>query len=124
MRPPATTPRSTAAKPYDHNGVLLGTPRASVDSNGIATLTATVQVNRSIVFAHLQIAVRASNGDLVDPHGNPFDVAFNGGVTVSSSRTISGSRHYVGGPFTAFLAYSIDGSTWVNGPATTFTAPS
>jgi serine/threonine protein kinase len=33
-------------------------------------------------------------------------------------------RHYVGGPFTAFLAYSIDGSTWVNGPATTFNAPS
>jgi serine/threonine protein kinase len=123
--PPAPkTSTSAPAKVYDGNGVLLVAPRITVGADGIAVLTATIEVNRPVTFEHLQIAVRDSEGNASDPNGEAFDVAFTNNVTVTVSRTISGSRHYIGGPFKASVAYRLSGGSWINGPRASFTAPS
>ena len=104
--------------------MLLVAPRITVGADGIAVLTATIEVNRPVTFEHLQIAVRDSEGNASDPNGEAFDVAFTNNVTVTVSRTISGSRHYIGGPFKASVAYRLSGGSWINGPRASFTAPS
>ena len=120
---PASKTTSTPSKVYDSNGVLLVAPRITVGADGIAVLTATIEVNRPVTFEHLQIAVRDSDGNASDPQGEVFDVAFTNNVTVTVSRAISGSRHYIGGPFKASVAYRLTGGSWINGPRASFTAP-
>jgi hypothetical protein len=125
-KPPAPAPKATGSPPskvYDANGVLMTAPRITVGADGIAVLTATIEVNHPVTFEHLQIAVRDSEGSASDPHGEVFDVAFTDNVTVTGSRTISGSRHYIGGPFKASVAYRLSGGSWINGPRALFTAP-
>jgi hypothetical protein len=108
---------------FDRNGVWLGVPTVSVDRAGNAVLTVKVEVNHPITFADLQIAVRSADGADIDGAGEPLDVAFHYGITVTSVITFSGGRHYDGGRFTAFAAYSFDETNWVNGPRGAFTAP-
>lgn len=101
--------------------VQLAAPTVQTTSDG-AAVQAEVHVDRPVTFAKLlRVAVRDSAGRSTDSRGG-LDMAF-GPSTVSSTARLTGSRALAPDTYTAFVTYSIDGSTWVRGPATTFRVP-
>lgn len=105
---------------YDVNGVWLG-PVSVSTSGGVTSFSAVLRVSRTVRFAHVQIAVRDSEGALRDANGKILDTGLTHNVTVTASRTVAGQRSYDPGTYRACLVYSMDGSSWVVGPKTTFT---
>jgi beta-glucanase (GH16 family) len=76
----------------------------------------TVDTDRTRSFSKIVLKVR-------DSAGRNYDFVHRSGVTISSSQTFSGSRTGLPiGSYTAQVAYSLNGTTWVNtSPEKTFT---
>lgn len=112
--PPAeaqTVPRGG----YNADGVAM--TGFSVAVNGdIVSGRFTVTTNRAVPFTYLQIAVR-------DASGRNYDFARKPGVTVNGSRSFRGSSSSLPtGSYTAWVAYSLNGSGWQRlGTRATFT---
>lgn len=98
---------------FDPNGVCLSSVAATVTA-GNYHVSGTVETDRAVTFKYLQIAVRGGT-----------DVGHSPDTTVDkTTRAMQGSAPLLdGGTITTFLAYSLDGEVWVNGPATTVPVP-
>lgn len=77
-------------------------------------LSGTATASAGVTVKHLQIAVRGPGAK---------DLAFNNDKVLQAGVPVKVAARTEGQPgiFTAYLAYSLDGTTWTNGPVTTFT---
>jgi hypothetical protein len=109
---PAVDPPATPV--IDANGVTLGIPAVTVNGS-LYAITASVTTNSNRTFAYLQLGVRG-------PSGQSADTGYNNNKNVNTTTfTVTGSGDASAiGNWTVFLAYSIDGTNWTNGPVTTF----
>jgi hypothetical protein len=98
----------------DANGVLLGEPGFTVTAQTV-NLTALVNTDAARTFTYLQFALRRVSDNTAADTGHRSNLAVNGDYTLTASQTALGA-----GDWTAFLAYSLDGTTWFNGPPAEF----
>lgn len=98
------------------DGVVLQAPVATVAANATFTLWAQPAATRNVTFAALQLAVRGEG---------TRDLAHAPATTLKAGQkfTLTGTWSTASGPVTAYVAYSVNGSDWVEGPKTTFTLP-
>src|SRR3954452_5431216 len=110
---PPVPPVDPPVDKFDANGVFLG-PVAAVITEGNYKLSTTIATNKAVTFAYLQIAVRGGT-----------DVGHSAGTVVDkTTRVLEGASTLdAGGTITVFAAYSVDGTTWVNGPSSTLVVP-
>ncbi len=107
---PPPTPPTTPEVPA--TGLTLSVPVVTVTGSSY-TVTGTATANEDLVLTYLQIAVRGTGAS---------DLAFNPGRAVVKGQVITLTGTGTGsGTSTAYLAYSVDGTTWVDGPLVTFT---
>lgn len=97
-------------------GVILQAPVATADKNGTFTLWAQPTATRDVAFTYLQLAVRGTGTQ---------DLAKSPGTSLKAGQkyTLTGTWETASGQVSAWVAYSIDGTTWVDGPKATFTLP-
>jgi len=100
---------------YNSNGVAVS-DMTLTSTGSTARATFTVNTDRERSFSKIVLKVR-------DSAGRNYDFVHHNGVDISSSQTFSGSRdEFPDGTYTAEVAYSLDGSTWVRiSPARPFT---
>jgi len=107
--------KSSASVTYTSDGVGV-TNLSLTGAASSASAAFTVNTTRSVTFSQLVLAVR-------DEAGKNFDFGRQTNLTLSGSRTFngtSGSLHT--GKYTAWVAYTLNGSSWVNvQPTGTFT---
>lgn len=95
-------------------GVELTTP--VVSANGTRyNITGVVTAWTKTTFAYLQIAVRGPDARDLDMHPG---AKLGAGESLTLNGSAAGSA---GGEYTTWLAYSKDGTSWVDGPKATFT---
>lgn len=105
---PAPVTGPTGAPPSD---AVLSAPDVVIEGTTY-TLDGTITTNKAMSFVYLQLAVRGPNAS---------DLAFSPGTKMNPGTTKH--LHATGagvGDFQAWVAYSLDGTTWVDGPKTEF----
>lgn len=102
---PPITPAATTAT----------TPVVTV-TGSTYTLSASITAAKKTTFTYLQLAVRGAGAS--DLARSPA-TTLAAGASKKLSATASGS-----GDYTAWVAWSIDGTTWVDGPKVSFSLPS
>ncbi len=95
------------------DGVKLIAPAVTVKVNAYR-LTAQVEVTKTVKTKFLQLAVRGPSA--VDLSHSP-DTTLEPGKPFE----LKGGNFGSAGEYTAWVAYSLDGEKWVDGPKTTFT---
>jgi hypothetical protein len=111
----------TTTPPPSSGTITLAAP--SVTVNGSAYNISALFTNGSTAktFTYIQLAVRG-------PGGSPnADTGYNNNVTLAAGATLTltGSGNATAtGAWTVRISYSADGTTWVDGPTTTFTIAS
>lgn len=93
-------------------GITLAAPSVKVDGSTFY-LSGTIAVPTATTFTYLQLAVRGPGAT---------DLALSPATTLAAgtSKTLSASASASGGSYTAWVAYSLDGTTWVDGPKASF----
>jgi uncharacterized membrane protein len=92
--------------------IALTAPTAKVDGPRYY-LSATVTAAKATKFAYLQLAVRGPDASDLDRRP---------GATLAAGASLTLSANAPGaGVYTAWVAYSLDGLVWVDGPKTEFT---
>lgn len=99
--------------PVPTKGLTLSVPVVKVTKSKYA-IVAKATPHETFQATYFQIAVRGPGAnDLALHPGQKF--------TVGKPVTLNASGTGIAGTYTAYLAYSIDGTTWVDGPKATFT---
>jgi hypothetical protein len=117
---PPVDPPDPPSSTRDVNGVVLNEPTFTVTGQTV-NLTALLNTLTALTFKYLQFAVRRVSDQTNGDTGHTQNLAVNGDYTLTGSKA-----GLAAGQWTAALAYSLDGTTWFNGPATdpfTITAP-
>lgn len=114
--PPTTTPAPTEpATPTPEapaEAVVLSAPQVTVTGSAYA-LSGLVVANQPTKFHYLQLAVRG---------GGAKDLDLRPGSRLAAKTAVRLTGRGTGsGNYTAWVAYSLDGQTWVDGPKTAFT---
>lgn len=115
---PTTGPTGSTGTPTGPTGAPLGPVTLTAPKvvlNGSAySLSALVRTTRTTTFTYLQIAVRGPGA---------IDMGFAPQTTIKAAgkKTLTGAvTSAPTGDYTAYVAYSLDGTTWIDGPKTTF----
>lgn len=114
-KPPKKKPAATPVKPVtpvEPAPIVLSAPTARVDGSRYY-LSGTVTANKTTTFTYLQLAVRGPGA--MDLERRPGTV-LAAGTSLTLSGTMSGA-----GVYSAWVAYSLDGIVWIDGPKTEFT---
>lgn len=98
----------------DVNGVVLNAPTVSI-AGQTANVSALLNTDAAKTFRYLQFALRRASDGLAADTGHAPNTAVDGDFTLTGSRA-----GMAAGSWIAYLAYSIDGTTWFDGPSTAF----
>jgi hypothetical protein len=93
--------------------VWVSPPTVTVDG-ATYTVEATIKSATAVKLTYLQLAVRG-------PGATDLALSPNTQLAADQTKTLKGSGRGQNGSYTAYLAFSKDGQTWVDGPKATFT---
>jgi hypothetical protein len=106
-------PPVVVVPPVSADGVSLSKLTVSSLANNFS-LSGIAKASGTTTFAHLQIAVRGPGAADLSFHDN-FTLPAGGGVKLAAA-----NNYGQAGEYTAWLAYTLDGTNWVDGPVTSF----